>query len=84
MVADEIDILILLLYHCYDNMRPLYFLIQWKEPGAGKGSKLKVMQWETCKLASNFNYNNLLFAHAWCGWDTKSALYKKSRCNYNF
>ena len=73
VAADDTDILILLLYHWHDNMRAVYFLKQRKEPGAGKGSKLKVMRWETEKL-SNFNYNNLLFAHAWCGCDATPAL----------
>ena len=45
-------------------------LTQRRGPGASKRSKLKVMRWEIGKLASNFNCNDLLFAHAWCGYDT--------------
>ena len=39
-VADDTDILILLLYH-WHNMRAVYLLIQRKEPGASKGSNCK-------------------------------------------
>ena len=39
-VADDTDILILLLYH-WHNMRAVYLLTQRKEPGASKGSNCK-------------------------------------------
>ena len=53
VVADDTDILILLLYHWHDNKRAVYFLTERKGPGASKGSKLKVMRWEIGKLVSN-------------------------------
>ena len=64
-------------------MKAVYFLTQRKEPGVGKGSKLNVMRWEIRKLASNFNCNDLLFAHAWGVCDITFALHKKGKCNYN-
>ena len=56
-------------------MKAVYFLTQRKEPGVGKGSKLNVMRWEIRKLASNFNCNDLLFAHAWCVCVTQHSHY---------
>ena len=54
-------------------MRSVYFLRLRKEPGAGKRSKVKAMQWEIGKLTLNFNCSDLLFAHACCCCDTTSA-----------
>ena len=62
----------------------LYIFDKWKESGTGKGSKLRVIRWEIGKLHSNFNCNDMLFAHAWCGCDITSALCKKGKFNYNF
>ena len=47
-VADDTDILILLLYH-WHNMRAVYLLTQRKEPGASKGSNLSqaMGDWQT-------------------------------------
>lgn len=41
IAADDRYILILLLYYWHGNIRAVYFLTRWKEPGAGKGSKIK-------------------------------------------
>ena len=65
VASDDTDILILLLYHWHDDMRPVYFLTQQKEPGPGKGSKLKVMRWEIGTLPSNFNCNFVYTCMVW-------------------
>ena len=69
VVADDTDILVLLIHHWKQNMAGMYFLSE-----AGKNTKI----WRISDLveqAGPFITSHLLFLHAWSGCDTTSATF---------
>ena len=74
VVADDTDILVLLVAHWKPNMEEMYFRTVIKT----KQKLLKTWKIETIASAVD-NRDYLLFAHAWGGCDTTSATYRKGK-----
>ena len=69
VVADDTDVLVLLMYHWKQNMADIYFLSEVKK---------NMMVWKICDLvtkAGEVITSHLLFLHAWTGCDTTSATF---------
>jgi len=68
VVADDTDILILLMHHWSETMADVYFLSEPK-----KSQKKGLQVWRICDLDSKAGKTvtfQLLFIHAWTGCDT--------------
>ena len=68
-VADDTDVLVLLMYHWKQKMADIYFLSEVKK---------NMMVWKICDLvtkAGEVITSHLLFLHAWTGCDTTSATF---------
>ena len=85
VVAEDTDVLVLLMYHWNVNMADIYFQSQAK-----KSQKKGFHSWKIQDLvatAGDVVISNLLFIHAWSGCDTtcatfghgKTALFKKMK-----
>ena len=73
VTADDTDILILMMNHWQDGMGEMFFSTEKKE-----GKRLpKLSYWRISDLSACDNPELLLFAHAWCGCDTTSAIHQK-------
>ena len=73
VVADDTDVLVLLMYHQKQNMASIYFLLE-------AGKKLKI--WRISDLvgqAGPIVTSFLLFLHAWSGCDTTSATFGQGK-----
>ena len=73
VVADDTDVLVLLMHHWKPNMSNIYFLSE-----AGKTFKI----WRISDLveqAGPIVTSNLLFLHAWSGCDTTSATFGQGK-----
>ena len=69
VVADDTDVLVLLMYHWKHNMADVYFLSEVKK---------NMMVWKIHDLvikAGEIITSHLLFLHAWSGCDTTSATF---------
>ena len=69
VVADDTDVLVLLMYHWKQNMADIYFLLEVKK---------NMMVWKIRDLvtkAVEVITSHLLFLHAWTGCDTTSATF---------
>ena len=68
VVADDTDVLVLLMYHWKQNMADVYFLSEVKK---------NMMVW---KIRDSWptTTSHLLFLHAWSGCDTTSATFGHS------
>ncbi len=79
VVADDTDVLILLMYHWKETMGDVYFL------SAPKRAPKKGLQvWSISNLitkAGGFITSHLLFIHAWSGCDTTSATFGHGKTN---
>ncbi len=79
VVADDTDVLILLMYHWKENMADVYFLSE-----ARKSQKKGLLVWKIHKLvmkAGEAVIPHLLFVHAWSGCDTVSAIFGQGKTN---
>ena len=72
VVADDTDVLVLLMYHWNQNMADVYFHSEAKR--SKKGLKVWKIQ-DLVKKAGKLVTSHLLFIHAWSGCDTTSATY---------
>ena len=73
VVADDTDVLILLIYHWKPSMADIYFHSEAK-----KSQKKGLVVFKISDLSSNIGQvitANILFLHAWSGCDTTSATY---------
>ena len=73
VVADDTDILVLLIYHWNQNMADIYF-----QSEANKLHKKHLLVWKICDLVNKAGKelaSHLLFIHAWSGSDTTSATF---------
>ena len=73
MVADDTDVLILLMHYWTENMADVYFLSEPK-----KSQKKGMQEWIICDLIAKGGTlvtSHLLFIHAWSGCDTTSATF---------
>ncbi len=73
VVADDTDVLVLLMYHWKQSMASIYFLSE-----AGKNTKI----WKISDLverAGPIITSHLLFLHAWSGCDTTSATFGQGK-----
>ena len=78
VVADDTDILALLLYHFSNDMGDIYLL-----SGSKKSSRKLKKLISICELAEKTSrgvLQNLLLIHAWGGCDSKSAVYGHRKC----
>ncbi|XP_065911780.1 uncharacterized protein [Dysidea avara] len=79
VVADDTDVLILLMHHWTDAMADVYFLSETK-----KSQKKTLQVWRIRDLiskAGNIVTSQLLFIHAWTGCDTTSATFGQGKTN---
>ena len=77
VVADDTDVLVLLIYHWKQYMADIYFLSEAK-----KSQKKGLRVWKICDLvtkAGKVLASNLLFIHAWSGCDTTSATFGQGK-----
>ena len=72
VVADDTDVLILLIYHWQSNMADIYFHSEVKK-SQKKSLVLKICD-IICKVGQVIT-DNILFLHAWSGCDTTSATF---------
>lgn len=73
--ADDTDILVLLLYHWQKHLKSLYCR---SERGAETKKAKQLVYWNIGELVHTMpDRKYILFAHAWCGRDTTSALYQR-------
>ena len=72
VVADDADVLVLLMYHWNQNMADIYFHSEAKR--SKKGLKVWKVQ-DLVNKAGKQVTSRLLFIHAWSGCDTTSATY---------
>ena len=73
VVSDDTDVLVLMVHHFQENMRELYFLSE-----AFARSKSPVYYTSLSAVKGRLGHhlsNHLLFAHAWSGCDTTSAIF---------
>ena len=78
VVADDTDILALLLYHFSNDMGDIYLL-----SGSKKSSRKLKKLISICELAEKTSrgvLQNLLLIHAWSGCDSTSAIYGHGKC----
>ena len=79
VVADDTDILVLMMYHWTDNLKEMYFSTETTK----KGNKKSLKWWNIRKLLEAQSLKKyLLFAHAWSGCDTTSATHQKGKPLY--
>ena len=72
--ADDTDILVLLAYHCCDELNDIYFSTETRKGNKAKPTKF----WCVNKLVELLPHREfLLFAHAWSGCDSTSATHLK-------
>jgi len=79
VVADDTDVLILLMYHWTDTIADIYFLSEPK-----KSQKKSLQVWRIRDLISKSGKivtSHLLFIHAWTGCDTTSATFGHGKAN---
>ena len=77
VAADDTDVLVLLIYHWHDGLGEIFFSTERKE--GGKRNKL-LKSWSVKDLVESCEYPEyILFAHAWGGCDTTSAIFKKGK-----
>ena len=78
VVADDTDVLILLMYHWTESMADVYFLSEPK-----KSQKKGLQVWRICDLITKAGTltSHLLFLHAWSGCDTTSATFGQGKTN---
>ena len=79
VVADDTDVLILLMHHWTETMADVYFLSEPK-----KSQKKGLQVWRICDLiakAGKLVTSHLLFIHAWSGCDTTSATFGQGKTN---
>ena len=77
VVADDTDVLVLLMYHWKHNMANIYFLSE-----ANASQKKTMTVWKIRDLnakAGETIISHLLFLHAWSGCDTTSATYGQGK-----
>ena len=75
VMAEDTDILIILIYHWKDNMGQLTIGIEKK---FSKKSSKTLSFWNISSLVKKIVHPTaILFAHAWTGCDTTSAIYQK-------
>ena len=73
--ADDTDILVLLFYHWQKHLKSLYFS---SERGTKTKKAKQLVYWNIGELVHTMpDRKYILFAHAWCGCDTTSALYQR-------
>ena len=73
VIADDTDILVLLMYHWKENMSDIYFQSEPK-----KSQRRGLTSWKIRDLvtkAGEVVISNLLFIHAWSGCDTTCATF---------
>ena len=73
MIAEDTDVLILLMHHWAENMADVYFLSEPK-----KSHKKGMQVWRICDLiakAGTLVTSHLLFIHAWSGCDNTTATF---------
>lgn len=76
--SDDTDVLILMMYHWNDKMAEMYFSTDRFGDQKKKQLKSKYLYWGISEISSTVeNRDLLLFAHAWSGCDTTSAIHKK-------
>ena len=74
VMADDTDILVLMMYHWTENLKEMFFGTETTE----KGHRKSLKYWNIRKLLEVQPLKNyLLFAHAWTGCDTTSATHQK-------
>lgn len=80
--ADDTDILVLLIYHWKANLKSIHFCTErCAKASASRGLKY----WSIEALAEAVHNKKLiLFAHAWSGCDTTSALHQKGNIHYTY
>ncbi len=79
VVADDTDVLILLMYHWKENMADVYFLSE-----ARNSQKKGLLVWKIHNLvmeAGEAVIPHILFVHAWSGCDTVSAIFGQGKTN---
>jgi hypothetical protein len=75
VVADDTDIVVLMMYHWKPELNQLYFATEIKE---GKMASKRFNYWnleDLCSAEPLTQY--LLFIHAWAGCDSTSAIHNK-------
>ena len=76
VAADDTDILVLLCYHWKNDLYKIYFSTESSEKRKALGQKF----WSIQSIAESLPLvPYILFAHAWSGCDTTSALYMKGK-----
>ena len=76
VVADDTDVLVLLMYHWKQSMAEVYFLSEVKK---------NMMVWKICDLVTKAGQvitSHLLFLHAWTGCDTTSATFGHGKASF--
>ena len=73
--ADDTDIFILMMNHWHEGIGEMFFSTDMAE---NKKRKPTTKFWKLSEISSSYDHQNLLlFAHAWCGCDTTSAIHQK-------
>ena len=73
--ADDTNIFILMMNHWHEGIEEMFFSIDMAE---NKKRKPTTKFWKLSEISSSYDHRNLLlFAHAWCGCDTISAIHQK-------
>ena len=79
VVADDTDVLILLMYHWKESMADVYFI---SEPKKSQKRGLQVWRiYDLISKAGKLLTSHLLFIHAWSGCDTTSATFGMGKTN---
>ena len=79
VVADDTDVLILLMYHWKESMADVYFI---SEPKKSQKTGLQVWRiYDLISKAGKMLTSHLLFINAWSGCDTTSATFGMGKTN---
>ena len=76
VVADDTDVLVLLMYHWKENMTDVYFQC--------KSQKKGIISWKINDLVTDAGevvISHLIFVHAWSGCDTTSATFGQGKAS---
>ena len=75
VAAEDTDVLVMIKHHWDVYMEDLYFMTTVSK---GK-AKLTTIFWSARKAIHQFQHTRILFAHAWTGCDTTSAIHQKGK-----
>ncbi|XP_066914872.1 uncharacterized protein [Clytia hemisphaerica] len=81
ITADDTDIFILMMYHWKVGMGEMFFSTDKIGDQKNKAKiKPKLFYWKISQISATYDHcDTLLFAHAWSGCDTTSAIHQKGK-----